>query len=133
MAEGEQQFNLQDFLLDLNSRTRDLEGRYNLIRDRVLVINQNMIEEYKRTLVEMKVINSEIKEMKTEIFNMKEAMRHLIQEIEFFARKDDVKVLEKYINLWSPMNFTSEKEVRMIFQEEIDRLKRKEELLNGKQ
>ena len=46
----EQESGLQEFLVDMNARVRDLEGRYNLLRDRVLVINQNMIEEYKKTV-----------------------------------------------------------------------------------
>lgn len=113
--------NLQEFLLDMNGRVRDLEGRYNLLRDRVLVINQNMIEEYKKTINETRVINSDIKDIKRDIFQIKETLRHLIQEIEFFARKEDVKLLEKYINLWNPMNFTTEKEVVRIVQDEVQK------------
>lgn len=112
---------LQNFLLDMNSRVRDLEGRYNMLRDRVLIINQNMIEEYKRTLNELRVVNSDVKDVKKDIFQIKETLRHLIQEIDFFARKEDVKLLEKYINLWNPMNFTTEKEVIRIVQEELSK------------
>ncbi len=118
---------LQEFLLDVNARVRDLEGKYNLLRDRVLIINQNMIEEYKKTINEVRVINLDIKEIKRDIFQIKETLRHLIQEIDFFARKEDVKVLEKYINLWNPMNFTTEKEVVRIVHDEIDRIVKKGE------
>lgn len=118
---------LQEFLIDMNARVRDLEGRYNLLRDRVLVINQNMIEEYKRTVNEVRVINSDIRDIKKEIFQIKETLRHLIAEIDFFARKEDVKLLEKYINLWNPMNFTTEKEVIRIVQDELSKLRKKEE------
>ena len=31
-----------DILLDVVARTRALEGQYNLLRDRVLVVNQNL-------------------------------------------------------------------------------------------
>ncbi len=122
----EQESGLQEFLVDMNARVRDLEGRYNLLRDRVLVINQNMIEEYKKTVNEDRVINSDIKDIKKEIFEIKETLRHLIGEIDFFARKEDVKLLEKYINLWNPMNFTTEKEVLRIVQDELSKIKKRE-------
>ncbi len=33
------------------------------------------------------------------------------EELEFFARKENLKVLEKYINLWNPLNFVTKEEV----------------------
>lgn len=125
--EVQEQAGLQEFLIDMNSRVRDLEGKYNMLRDRVLIINQNMVEEYKKTLNELRVVNSDIKDIKKEMFQIKEALRHLVQEIDFFARKEDVKLLEKYINLWSPMNFTTEKEVIKIVQDELARVRKEEE------
>lgn len=125
--EVQEQAGLQEFLIDMNSRVRDLEGKYNMLRDRVLIINQNMVEEYKKTLNELRVVNSDIKDIKKEMFQIKEALRHLVQEIDFFARKEDVKLLEKYINLWNPMNFTTEKEVIKIVQDELTRAKKEEE------
>ena len=102
---------------DMVSRTRVLEGKYNLLRDRVLVINQNMIDEYKRLLIELKGLNSDIKDVRDDVFKIKEALKHLIKELDLFARKEDVKVLEKYINLWNPMKFTTEQDVINIIKE----------------
>lgn len=113
----------ENIILDLNSRTRVLEGKYNLLRDKVIVINQNMIEEYKKLLVDTKGINSEIKEIHDEIFKIKETMKHIIKELTLFAKKDDVKSLEKYINLWNPMKFVTENEVKSLIEEKSKELK----------
>ncbi len=104
----------QDFLLDLNARVRSNEGRYNLLRDRVLVINQNMVEEWKKSTTELRLLNDEIKALKLDMFRMKDTMKHLISELEQYARKEDVKVLEKYVNLWNPMKFVTESELKKI-------------------
>ena len=101
----------QGFYMDATARVRPLEGQYNLLRDRMLIINNNLIEQYKKLSGEMKALNDDVKEMKTDIFNMKETMKHLIKELELFARKDDVKFLEKYINLWNPMKFVTSEEL----------------------
>ena len=95
----EQISNTESAYLDSVARLRTLEGRYNLLRDRVLVVNNNLIEQYKKTVTEVKSVNDDIKEIKSDLFKIKEAMRHLLSELELFAKKDDVKYLEKYINL----------------------------------
>lgn len=113
----------ENIIGDLNSRTRVLEGKYNLLRDRVLVINQNMIAEYKKLLAEIKAINSDVKEIKNDVFNIKETVKHIVKELEFFARKEDVKVLEKYINMWDPIKFVTEKEVVNLIKEHMKEVK----------
>lgn len=118
MAEATQEVNLSYVLSDLNARVRVLESKYGLFGERLLVINQNMIEEYKKMLRDMKTVQSELSELKKEIFYLKEVLNDFNKEFDMFARKDSVKVLEKYINLWNPMNFVTEKEVVDIIKRE---------------
>ena len=106
-----------DANIDFFSRMRSLEGKYNLLRDRALIINQNMITQYQRTNAEIKAIEEDIQEVKHTLFQIKETLKHLVREMEGFSRKEDMKVLEKYINLWNPMNFVSAEEVERIIAE----------------
>ncbi len=98
-------------LIELNNRLRILEERYGTNRERMFVMNQNMIDHYKKTNSELSALNEDIKELKGSIFKVKETVKHLVQELENFARKDQLKVLEKYINMWNPFNFVTEEEV----------------------
>jgi predicted nucleic acid-binding Zn-ribbon protein len=98
----EEQTTTADLSFDVTTRVRSLEGKYNLLRDRVLIISNNTIEEYK--------------EIKSEIFKIKESMRHILKEMEMFAPKEDMKFLEKYINLWNPMKFVTEQDVLRIIE-----------------
>jgi len=109
-----------DVLVDLNMRIRILEEKQNLIRERLLVINQNMVEEYRKLVREIKTINSDMGEMKEDISNMRDMMKNMIMDMEKFAKKDSVKVLEKYINLWNPLNFTTEEEVERLIKKEVE-------------
>ena len=123
----EQTYSPEEILFDITSRVRSLEGKYNLLRDRVLIINNNMIEEYKKLMSELKVINGDVKEIKGDIFKLKESIRHLVKEMELFARKEDVQFLEKYINLWNPMKFITEEDVlRIIERHKFDKKKEEE-------
>jgi len=110
----------QDMILDMVTRIRDIEGKYNLLRDRALLINQNMIEQYQKTHTELKTINEDVRQIKEELFHIKETLKHIIKELEHFSRKEEMHVLEKYINLWNPMKFVTENDVKRIVRDEIN-------------
>lgn len=118
---------LSYILSELNSRIRTLENKYNLFGERLLVINQNMIEEYKKVAKETKAIEVEIKELKTDMFNMKEALRDIIKEVSNFAKKDEIKVLEKYINMWDPLKFITVEEVEELIDRKLKSIKKEGE------
>ena len=102
---------------DPNDRIIILESKYSNMRDRIILINENLINEYKRLNQDIKVVDSELKDLKKDIFEMKEALRHVLGELKFFARKEHFKVLEKYINMWNPFNFVTEEEVLKLIKE----------------
>ena len=102
---------------DPSERIRVLESKYSYLRDRVVLINENLIGEYKKLSQEMNIIDSELKDMKKDIFEMKEALRHILEEMKYFARKENFNVLEKYINMWNPLNFVTEEEVLRLINE----------------
>ena len=71
----------QDSYTDTIGRMRALEGKYNLLRDRMLIINNNMIEQYKKNIAETRTINEDIKEIKIDIFKIKETIKHLVEVV----------------------------------------------------
>lgn len=121
MPEQTQQENYSDqTVIELTNRLRVLESKQSLFSERLLVINQNMIEEYKRLMKEIKAIDLEINDIKKDLNNLKNILKHLTEEASTFAKKDSLKVLEKYINLWNPLNFVTEKDVENIIKRILD-------------
>jgi len=106
------------FLASAGTRLSILENKYNMVSEKLLIINQNMITEYKRLLTEISSFGREIKDLKSQINALKESLTLISRELTFFARKESVKELEKYINLWQPLNFTTEDDVKRIIREE---------------
>ena len=102
---------------DVNERVRVLESKYDSLRDRMILVNENLVNEYKKLNDDIKVVDSELKDLKKDIFEMKEALRHVLTEMQNFARKEHFQVLEKYINVWNPFNFVTEKDVMRIIEE----------------
>jgi hypothetical protein len=119
MAKQEQQQMQVDFTLVVNelaNRLRILEGKQTLASEKMLVMNQNMIGQYKKTQEDMKKIVMHIKDVEENIAKVKNVLKHLTEEASKFAREDTVKRLEKYVDLWNPMNFVTEAEVKTIIE-----------------
>ena len=53
--------------------------------------------------------------------------KHLSEEAANFSRKDEVKLLEKYIKLWNPINFVTETDVKNILQRELRKIREEKE------
>lgn len=103
---------------DSGENLRVLESKYSYLRDRIVLINENLINEYKKLNQDIRVVDSELKDLKADIFELKEAIRHILGEMQHFASKENFKVLEKYINVWNPFNFITEEEVLKLIKQE---------------
>ena len=114
-----QQVDVSGMINELVNRIRILESKQNLFAEKLLIMNQNMLEEHKSGLVEIKKMAASVRDVNEDMNNLKNIMKHLTDEAASFAKDEDVKVLEKYINVWNPLNFVSEKEVKRIVQGEI--------------
>lgn len=102
---------------DLNRRLRTLEERYTNLQTKAQITEQNMISRHKRFNIEVKTINADMTEQKKEIMEIKERILLMIRELKSSAKKEEVKVLQKYINLWEPLNFVTRNEVNEIIKE----------------
>ncbi|MEK6826159.1 MAG: hypothetical protein AABX08_04115 [Nanoarchaeota archaeon] len=102
---------------EIINRIRSIESKYNLLGERLLVVNQNMITQFKKNTTEFKAINDDIKEIRSELFKIKETIKDLSRELQFFATKEHIKALEKYINIWDPMKFITEQDLDKILAE----------------
>ncbi len=117
MVSPQEQEDLSQVLTELVNRIRVLESKQSLFNERLLLVNQNMIEEFKTFMGDIKTIRTDIVEMNKDVKNMKNIIKHLSEEAGNFARKDSVMVLEKYINLWNPLRFTTKEEVEKLINE----------------
>lgn len=102
---------------EIIGRLRINEARLANLRERLIVTDNNMVEEFRRMSEQLKDLDSELKEAKNEMFKVKEALKEIIKEMNSFASSQELRVLEKYINTWNPLNFMTEKEVLYLIKE----------------
>ena len=126
----EPQYDFHEVLDQVNGavvRLRTLEERYNNLQKKTQITEENMLRGNKRIQDEVHMINSDIMELKNEIRELKEKLRMVVAEMKNLAQKEDVKVLQKYMNLWDPVNFVTHQELPSIVKDIIDEQKNKEQ------
>ncbi|MBW2983882.1 hypothetical protein KY361_02105 [Candidatus Woesearchaeota archaeon] len=107
-------------IAELTRRIRTMEERYNTLQTKTQLIEQNMLSYHKQAIGETKTINTDFRDIKREIEDIKDKILTLIKELQLSAKKDEVKVLERYINLWEPVNFVTRKEVEEMLEEALE-------------
>ena len=125
-AKQQQMPDLSTITADVNTvsrRLRLLEESFTNMRRALQVTEQNMLEKHKNFAAEIKTINSEISDIRNEIADVKDKILMLIQELKTSAKRDEVKVLEKYINLWNPVKFVTQNEVEAIVRDMMEKNK----------
>ena len=110
---------------NLSRRLRILEESFTNLRRALQVTEQNMLGKNKLFTTEIKTITSDISDIKKEIAEIKEKILDIVKELQTSAKRDEVKVLEKYINIWNPVKFVTQKEVEQIVKEFMEREKNK--------
>ena len=108
-----------DEIRNISRRLKVLEGRYTSLRNKSTVTEQNMLSRNKMLSTEIKTTNSDLHELRSEINEIKDRIMLIIKELQDSAKKDEVKVLERYINLWEPVKFVTRKEVEEIVKDMI--------------
>lgn len=110
---------------NIGRRLRITEGSFTNLRRQLQVTEQNMIDKNKLFSTEIRTITSDISEMKKELNEVKEKIVDLVKELKDSAKKEEVKVLEKYINLWNPVKFVTQNEVEQMIKDMLNREKSK--------
>jgi hypothetical protein len=111
---------LSNMLKDSMRRLRQLEERYNNLRKTIVVNEQNMISQNKKAAKDIKLIENDILEFKKHIRSIGEEIKLLIKEVQDTVRKNDVKILEKYISFWDPLNYVTKNEVSNLIKKQIE-------------
>ena len=104
----------------ISSRLRILEERFTNLRNRDQVTEQNMLSFHKKVNTEFKTLTSEINELRKEFNELSSQIGLIIKELQLSAKREDVKVLEKYIELWQPLQFVTKKDVEKIVKQIIE-------------
>lgn len=106
-------------IAELNERVRMLETRVKQIRENQRVLSENMLTKTEELRNMIRELNFKMEEMKGQVKALQDIVKAFSKEIENVARVQDVKVLEKYINLIDPTRFLTKDEALRLIRREL--------------
>ncbi len=104
----------------LERRIRTLEEGLTNLRKIVQVTEENILVKNRHITTEFKTLVSDINELRREMQEMRDKMLLMLKEMQNFARQEDVKVIERYVNMWNPVRFVTQGEVEDLVKELVD-------------
>lgn len=109
---------------------RTLEDRYNNLMRKVQLTDQNMLSEHKRLNNELKLVDADLIDSKKELNELSYKFGLIIKELELTAKKQDVDLIKRYIELWQPMEFIRKKDAEKLVEDLLrEKVKKKETVL----
>ncbi len=114
--------NVSELAAEMNNigrRLRVLEERYTSLRKKTQVTDQNMLAANKKMMTEIQAGHEEIDEIRKEIDGITEKLKIIVLELKECAKEQDVQVLQKYINLWEPVNFITREAASKMIKDEV--------------
>ncbi len=98
----------------LGSRLRVIEERYTNLRKKIQLSDENLLEFEKDLTLEFKNLSSEFLDVKKTISSMNENLINMASELQHVVRQSEFKVIQKYVDIWQPMNFVTREELDKI-------------------
>ncbi|MFW5746217.1 MAG: hypothetical protein ACOCWQ_01560 [Nanoarchaeota archaeon] len=101
-------------LSNIARRLKLIEEAVENMRKKEQLNEQNALSQFRKQNLQIKSFEEQIKDMKRAIESMKDNMQLIIEELKSTAKNQDVKVLQKYIDIWQPIQFVTAKQVERI-------------------
>jgi hypothetical protein len=122
---------VRDELNSLSTRLRLSEERYIDLRRKLQLIEQNMLSNHKRAMLEVKNAISDMLAMRKTVDDVENKLILAIKELQLTAKKEDVDVIRKYFELWSPVSFATVNQVDKMIKEAFEEQKQNEQEAQG--
>jgi len=98
---------------------KGVESKLNTLRREFDVLKEDSSKKYDKLTKEIKTTNDDLIELKREREKVNEKIDLIIKELKLTAGKEALDTLKKYIDLWSPMNFVTQRDVERIVEEKL--------------
>lgn len=117
MVEQSQNEPIVALLSEFSTKLRDLEERQKIIKERVLMIGKNFIDEKEKSDSEILEMKKNIESINQEIDSIKRFLKRVSEEIDNFVRREDFEILEKQMRLFQPIKFARIEDVEYMIKE----------------
>ena len=106
-------------LTEFSTRLNEIEEKQRLIKDRVLLIGENLISTKEELDKETSESKNQIKQIDFELKSLKQLVERITNELGNFARKSELEILDRQIKMFKPLKPVRAEDVKRIVREEM--------------
>jgi hypothetical protein len=111
MAEEEYE---NQYFTETSTKVRDMEEKQRIIKDRILLIGQNLIEMKGDIQITFLGIKKDIEIMKRDIERLKSFFEAASGEFSKFAKKEDLEILTKQAKMFQPLELVTKSDLEKL-------------------
>ena len=108
-----------DFYSEAGVRIGDIEERQKIMKDRILLIGQNLIDFKEKISDDLIELKKNIEIMRMDMKRIKDFIENISDESVNFARKSEVDILYKQAKMFQPLNIVTKEEVKKLIDEHM--------------
>ncbi len=106
-------------LSEFYTRLNEVEEKQRLLRDRALLIGENLISSKEDFDKENFEIKKQINSLGNEIKNLKQTQQRILNELSNFTRKTEFDILKRQFDMFQPLELARIKDVENIIENKL--------------
>ena len=110
---------LQERMNNMDRRIRILEDRYSNLKRGMQFADTNIIRNKQELTKEAKALDAEVNEIQQTIHELNDKIGEIMKELQTCAKLADLKVLEKYVDMWQPVKFITREQAIKFIEEKL--------------
>ncbi len=89
----------QQYFFDINTRIRDIEEKQRLLKDRILLIGKNFVDDRESMFEDLQELKKLVMKITEENIKMKDFIQRISDMLSETARKEELMILQRQIDI----------------------------------
>ncbi|MEK6871464.1 MAG: hypothetical protein AABX16_01020 [Nanoarchaeota archaeon] len=134
VAANEFQDSISSLLSEFATRLNEVEEKQRLLRDRTMLVGENMIDMRQDQEKEEFEMKKKVNELDFEIKTIKQTMQKIINELSNVARKSEVEIIKRQLEIFQPLELARIKDIDAILDAKLKSKKEtfRQKIIQGK-
>ncbi len=98
----------------VSARMKLVENHIDTLRSHIDLLDNSLIEKHKTVVQEVRSVEDSVRGLRADIDMVKDLTERIAKRLEELASREQVKILERYVSLWQPLNFVTRQEVETV-------------------
>jgi len=93
------QYSGQDFFADINTRIRDLEEKQRILKDRMVLVGEGLINERNKNFNETQEMKKIVVKLRDENVRIKELLQRIMEKVNKTAGAEELMILQRQFDI----------------------------------